>query len=300
MASDHSLSIPALPPFLPDDDPLSALGLDFSLDQLGDGELPFPKKEEPIDEVLFPGTLDHDAFDDGWIGEDVVPFISEEAWMGTEGLMTALLGQDQSLSGVTLNDDVFMVANKESIASLAQVLTSPVSSQDIADIKNVDVTAMTLDEPEAETADTYRWRGDCGLLDRLAYRDSQSIPTGWKDTTMDPLKIKQSQSSSYRLEGLRPDSIEWSVNAIDSDSNREPRTAKVQKSSTGSMIEGAVEQTIERPKKRFSSLLYYLITRKRIDKKKREKGNNPYGRKGVAKCIPCRKWNIKVRSLHTV
>jgi hypothetical protein len=108
------------PSFLPNDHPLSALGIDFSLDQPGDGELPFPKKEEAIDELLFPGTLDH-ALDDGWIGEDLVPFISDEAWIGTEGLMTALLGQEQSLSGITLNDDILMVANKESTGSLSRV-----------------------------------------------------------------------------------------------------------------------------------------------------------------------------------
>jgi hypothetical protein len=119
--------------------------------------------------------------------------------------------------------------------------------------KNAEVTAMSLVEPEAETADTYRWRGDCGLLDRLAYRDSRSIPNGWKDTTIDPLKIQQSQLSSHRLEGLRPDSIEWCVNTVDSVYTREPHTLEAQKPETGSMIEGVIEQTIERPKKRFSS-----------------------------------------------
>jgi hypothetical protein len=37
-----------------------------------------------------------------------------------------------------------------------------------------------------ENPDAYRWRGDMGILDRLAYTsDAREIPTNWEMTTMD-------------------------------------------------------------------------------------------------------------------
>jgi len=89
--------------------------------------LPLPKKEEELD-VSFLGSGSADASLLGLNGEwsdeslqDLVPFIPDEAWNGTDGLMTAVLGQDQGLSGVTLNDNVFMVANKETAMSVFPV-----------------------------------------------------------------------------------------------------------------------------------------------------------------------------------
>jgi len=84
-------------------------------------------KEEELD-LSFLGSSWADApligLKDEWSDEslqDLVPFIPDEAWNGTDGLMTAVLGQDQGLSGVTLNDDVFMVANKETAMSVFPV-----------------------------------------------------------------------------------------------------------------------------------------------------------------------------------
>lgn len=103
--------------------------------------------------------------------------------------------------------------------------------------------------------DTYRWRGDYGLLDRLAYRDSGDIPKGWTDTTIDPLKIQQSLLlPSNRLRGPRPNSIQLGTDTVNSDSRSDSQTPEVQKHTMISMIENVVEQAIDRPKKRFSSI----------------------------------------------
>jgi len=35
----------------------------------------------------------------------------------------------------------------------------------------------------SENADTYRWRDDRGLLNRLSYRSSEEIPRNWNMTS---------------------------------------------------------------------------------------------------------------------
>lgn len=103
---------------------------DFRLQPLEPSLAPLqpPKKEEPIDLSFLENSLIDatigglkDEWRDESLLEDIVPFIPEEAWAGTEGLMTAVLGQKPSLSGITLNDDVFMVANKEAAVSVYPV-----------------------------------------------------------------------------------------------------------------------------------------------------------------------------------
>jgi hypothetical protein len=121
MAPDDSSSVSIFPPIVPHHDPLSGFEIDFSVDQPVSSELPFPKKEEMMDHPLFPGTVDDSALDSVWTDECLVPVIPDEAWIGIEGLMTALLGQEQSISGITLNDDLFMVANNESSKCLSRV-----------------------------------------------------------------------------------------------------------------------------------------------------------------------------------
>lgn len=44
-----------------------------------------------------------------------------------------------------------------------------------------------------ENSDTYKWRGDLGLLDRLAYGDSKQIPRNWSMTSLDAVRIAQNQ-----------------------------------------------------------------------------------------------------------
>jgi hypothetical protein len=71
---------------------------------------------------------------------------------------------------------------------------------------------------------------------------------------MDPLKIQQSQvSPSGRLEGPRPNSIELTPCKVDPDSRSDSRALEYQNPEMVSEVENAVDQAIERPKKRFDS-----------------------------------------------
>jgi len=53
------------------------------------------------------------------------------------------------------------------------------------------------------------------------------------------------------------------------------------------------------PKRRYIYPLFDLIVRKRVDKVKRETGNNKYGRAGNLRCDPCRRRRRKVGSHFT-
>jgi hypothetical protein len=50
-----------------------------------------------------------------------------------------------------------------------------------------------------ENENTYRWRGDLGILDRLSYGNSKGIPHNWKMTSVNPAAVVQSQSASLEL-----------------------------------------------------------------------------------------------------
>jgi hypothetical protein len=41
-----------------------------------------------------------------------------------------------------------------------------------------------------ENSETYRWRGDLGILDRLSYGDSGEIPRNWGMTSLNADRIK--------------------------------------------------------------------------------------------------------------
>lgn len=43
--------------------------------------------------------------------------------------------------------------------------------------------------------ETYRWRGDLGVLDRVSYQSRDKIPRNWKETSIDPVRI-----TSLRIE----------------------------------------------------------------------------------------------------
>ena len=47
-----------------------------------------------------------------------------------------------------------------------------------------------------ENPDTYKWRGDLGLLDRLSYRNSKQIPRNWSMTSLDAAGIRKALSST--------------------------------------------------------------------------------------------------------
>jgi len=58
---------------------------------------------------------------------------------------------------------------------------------------------LTKDPPFRE--DTYRWRGDLGILDRFAYADVRQLPRNWGMTTMDAAQIElRNQSHSNRIQ----------------------------------------------------------------------------------------------------
>src|SRR5579859_1471072 len=67
-----------------------------------------------------------------------------------------------------------------------------------------------LQQCPPDNADTYRWRGDMSLLDRLSYENLETIPVNWNMTTMDTSGIKSrteyllSNSENRRLIANEP------------------------------------------------------------------------------------------------
>ena len=60
--------------------------------------------------------------------------------------------------------------------------------------------SVPMDIP-AENVETYRWRGDLGLLDPLSYHNSIEIPRNWSMTSLDAGRIQhRNQSSTLTLE----------------------------------------------------------------------------------------------------
>jgi hypothetical protein len=51
----------------------------------------------------------------------------------------------------------------------------------------------------AENAETYKWRGDLGILDRLGYGDSGEIPRSWEMTNLDASAIAERQANSFKF-----------------------------------------------------------------------------------------------------
>ena len=82
--------------------------------------------------------------------------------------------------------------------------------------QNTDTSLVSLTFPE-ENPQTYFWRGDLGLLDRLSYGDSRQIPQNWNMTSLDAARIEERNRSS--LLALPP----TTMNLIDNhgDENRQ-------------------------------------------------------------------------------
>jgi hypothetical protein len=143
-------------------------------------------------------------------------------------------------------------------------------------------------------SDTYKWRGDLGLLDRLSYRNSKEIPRGWEMTSLDADQIAQYQfaPSEPPLQTTRLLGDSNHLEIID-ENNDPPQT------SFSINLNTDRNDNLREPqkKKRYLSRVVLLTYRIRIDKKKREKGNNPYGRTGLLKCLQCRRRSWKVSPL---
>lgn len=50
----------------------------------------------------------------------------------------------------------------------------------------------------APSLQTYEWRGELGIFDRLSYRNLREIPRNWKMTTMDVVRI-ESKANKHSL-----------------------------------------------------------------------------------------------------
>jgi hypothetical protein len=128
-----------------------------------------------------------------------------------------------------------------------------------------------------------------GLLDRLSYGTSKEIPRGWEMTSLDADKIAQYRFAALeppvQTNGLLSDNSHYET--ID-ENNDPPQTSLSVTVNTDS------PRREPQKKKRYVSLVAALTYRTRIDKKKREKGNNPYGKSGFPKCIHCRRRGRKV------
>ena|SRR5271156_4180557 len=98
-----------------------------------------------------------------------------------------------------------------------------------------------------ENPDTYRWRGDTGVLDRLAYSaNAREIPRNWEMTTLDAANIAlKLQRSGERLEGTSERNL---ITAPDSDFNIEEQPRD--KRSVEELADSASEATAPPPKKK--------------------------------------------------
>jgi len=143
----------------------------------------------------------------------------------------------------------------------------------------------------------YKWRGDLGLLDRLSYGNSREIPRNWEMTSLDAARI----DARYQAAQL---SLQWHPTNLISDrpytANENGRENNIIDPQPGlsHLPPNYVSSSLPTPvkKKRYASIIGVTYwDRTRIDKKKREKGNNRFGRKGNLRCFQCRKRKIKVR-----
>jgi hypothetical protein len=61
-----------------------------------------------------------------------------------------------------------------------------------------------------ENTQTYVWRGDLGLLDRLSYGNSREIPRNWRMTSLDAARIQSRLQST-------PMALQWEETDLISD-----------------------------------------------------------------------------------
>ena len=217
----------------------------------------------------------------------------EDIWVSLSdnlfGAEAAILGESSGLDlGVSLTDDVFTIANQE--ASLAVFPVTCHDSVVYSDCsKSPRLTVANVVFPEVNE-NTYRWRGDQGLLDRLSYPTLERIPENWSQTLIDTKVIEMSrlasepdlQSSEKRLIGEA--GRDWSQDVpLD---NPAPHSQPLPSADSETPQKKRRYMRLFKPKQ--------LIGSTRLNKKQ-PKGNNPYGRTGVKKCFNCRFWRQKVQ-----
>jgi hypothetical protein len=121
-----------------------------------------------------------------WHGESAAPADTVTAWHPSGDLMEIILEDSTGFGfGIRLDDDVYVEANKESALNVFGVPTfiSPLTRQSGQPL------SLREDLPP-DNLETYRWRGDMGILDRLAYRSADAVPRNWKMTTLDTARIE--------------------------------------------------------------------------------------------------------------
>jgi hypothetical protein len=160
------------------------------------------KLEEIKPEITFP--VQYDPAKEEWgidekfnNVESVSNTLSE--WQPSEDLMQIILNEDSTLSGFTirLDDDAYVDANKESALTVFGVCTTNCK---MAYIQSGNISFLRAELPP-DNLQTYRWRGDMGLLDRLSYGNSTAIPRNWRMTSLDAGRIaERNQSLMLTLE----------------------------------------------------------------------------------------------------
>jgi hypothetical protein len=114
------------------------------------------------------------------------------SYQSSQDLMQIILDEDSAVSGfdIRLDDDIYIAANKESalnvfgVCALLMGLTLQQGQ-----------TSFLRNELPPDNIETYRWRGDMGLLDRLSYPNLDAIPQNWNMTSLDTARIDMRKQS---------------------------------------------------------------------------------------------------------
>jgi len=97
-----------------------------------------------------------------------------------------------------------------------------------------------------QNSDTYRWRGDLGLLDRLAYKPQEPIPQNWAMTSMDAARIEQyNQQGPLRIQS-QPTDLEHPYRLMDQEELEE--TSTTPPTSTQSVPSSGSDRHPDQPK----------------------------------------------------
>lgn len=128
-----------------------------------------------------------------------------------------------------------------------------------------------------------------GLLDRLSYRNSREIPRNWKMTSMDADRIESKMHNPVSSIQLHQE------NSV---VGRFFRRKKNNGPLAGSYQTDASTSPPDPPKRKRHEIIIDIadVYRRRVHRKRHEKGNNQFGRSGTLRCGQCRRRKSKVNS----
>ena len=213
------------------------------------------------------------------------------SYQSSQDLMQIIFDEDSAASGfnIRLDDDIYIAANKESALNVFGVCTLLMGLT----LQQGQISFLR-DELPPDNLETYRWRGDMGLLDRLSYQNLDAIPQNWNMTSLDTPRIDmRKQSLMLASEPKQTNITTYPLqNTIEYRQNPSTETQGFQVA----VIQPSADVVTQPPKKKRDVVFIANVNlcRKRIDLKKREVGNNRYGRKGTWRCMACRYRRIKV------